>query len=103
MFKTLIPQWGDMDRWFSDLLQCGTLMTSLAFHQLLLLLLAFLFFKAFLRDGRWGLFSFGNHLCIKPLTTLLLVSTLLTMTIFDGSFLYHTIPSANAFVALTRQ
>ena len=74
-FQALIPQWGDMDRRFSDLLRHGTLAMSLMFHWLLLLLLTFLFFK---------------------------VSTLPTMTILDGSFLHHTIWSADAFVTLAK-
>ena len=51
-FQTSIPWWGDVDRWFSELLWCGTLVTSLMFCQLLLLLLTFL--KAFLWDDGWG-------------------------------------------------
>ena len=99
-FQASIPWWGDMDRWFSELLRRGTLVTSLTFCQLLLLLLTFL--KAFLWDDRWGLLSFGNCLCVEPLAAFLLVSTLLTATTLDGSFLHYTIRSADAFVALAK-
>ena len=61
-FQASIPRRGDVDRWFSELLRHGTLATILMFCQLLLLLLTFL--KAFLWDDGWGLFSFGDHLCI---------------------------------------
>ena len=100
-FQASIPWWGDMDRWFSKLLWCGTLATSLMFCRLLLLLLTFL--KAFLWDDGGGLFSFGDCLCIEPLAAFLMVSTLLTMTILDGSFLHHTIWLADAFVTLAKQ
>ena len=100
-FQASIPRWGDVDRWFSELLRHGTLATSLTFCQLLLLLLTFL--KAFLWDDRWGLLSFGHSLGIEPLAAFLLVSTLSTATILGSSFLHHTIRSANAFVALANR
>ena len=78
-FQASIPRWGNVDRRFSELLQCGTLVTSLMFCWLVLLLLTFL--KAFLWDDGWGLFSFGDCLCV----------TLLTTTILTSSFLHHTI------------
>ena len=100
-FQALIPWWGDMDRWFGELLRCGNLATSFTFCWLLLLLLTFL--KAFLWDDRWGLLSFGDRLCIEPLAAFLLVSTLLAATILGSSFLHNTIWLANAFVALAKR
>ena len=100
-FQALIPWWGDMDRWFGELLRCGNLATSFTFCWLLLLLLTFL--KAFLWDDRWGLLSFGDRLCIEPLAAFLLVSTLLAATILGSSFLHNTIWLANAFVALANR
>ena len=99
-FQALIPQWGDMDRWFSELLWCGTLVMRLTFCRLLLLLLNFL--KAFLWDDGGGLFSFGDHLCIEPLAAFLMVSTISTTTILNSSFLCHTIQLADAFVTLAK-